>query len=142
MIPAFIRRIGIVSVVLGLVAFLFWLQRDVPSGLAFGAAAAWAVANLFVWTAVVVTAIRPGPRNVAAVLVWVTLKIMLLAGGFAALVVASPMSRASLVGVIAGISIVFVVALLAAVSALIMGVDLLTGKRTRSASDKDGSAGD
>ena len=110
----------------------YWASHDVAAGMAFGIAAAWAMANLVVWTGLVLSFLRPDPRNALVIFGWLSAKLLLLGGGFAGLLVAAPLRRGTALGVTAGVSMVLLVIVLTALGAAISGVDLLKGGQSRS----------
>ena len=131
--PGFVRRVLGVSFLLSAIFSAYWASHDLAAGTAFGIAAAWAMANLVVWTGLVLSFLRPEPRNAMVILGWLSAKLLLLGGGFAGLVVAAPLRRGTALGVTAGVSIVLLVIVLTALGAAMSGVDLLKGGQPRRA---------
>jgi F-type H+-transporting ATPase subunit a len=97
---------------------------------AFGASVAWAVLNVLVWSGLILTAFSPVSRKRLRVFGWISVKLLVIAGGFSLLVWASPLTRGQGFGVLVGISSVFLVALLTALGAWLTGTDLIDGRRS------------
>jgi hypothetical protein len=128
MIPQLVKKILAATAVICGVIFCYWVLRDAGAGVAFGVCSLWAMANLVVWSGLVVSYIRPGARPAGMVAGWLAAKVLLVVGGFAGLVAAAPMRPAVGWAILAGISSVLAVTVLTAIGAAIMGVDLLEGK--------------
>ncbi|MCX7718614.1 MAG: hypothetical protein N2111_09480 [Candidatus Sumerlaeaceae bacterium] len=128
--PRLVRRVLWVSVGLSLPLFCYWVLVDRASGLAFGAAAAWGVANLCVWAALIRASFsKHRLRRLFRVLLIVA-KLSLLAGGVIALYASRPHSAAMLLAVVLGVSMVLVSAVLTAGGAWLMGLDLAAEDET------------
>ncbi len=131
--PRFIRQVLGASFLLSVIFSAYWASHDMAAGMAFGIAAAWAMANIVVWSGLVLSFLRPEPRNGLIILGWVSAKFLLLGGGFVGLLVAAPLRRGTALGVTAGVSMVLLVIVLTALGAAISGVDLLKGGQPRNA---------
>jgi hypothetical protein len=129
MIPPLVRKILWATAALSGVVFSYWVLKDLGSGIAFGLATAWAMANVIVWAMLIVAYIRPGNRDTGRAMAWLAVKFVLLAAGFAALVAAAPMRPITGWAVLAGVSSVLLVTVLTAVGAALTGVDLLEGRK-------------
>jgi hypothetical protein len=122
--PRLIKGILWAAVGLSLPLFCYWVVMDTAAGLAFGAAAAWGVANLCVWTALIRASFSKHRRRRLFTMLLIAAKLGLLAGGGAALYASRPYhTPAVLLAVVLGISMVFVSAVLTAGGAWLMGVD-------------------
>jgi hypothetical protein len=138
MIPQLIKRIFITTGVSAALITLCICAAMPGAAACFAVAVCWALANLFVWTRLVLAIFTSGARHVSPVLGFLCGKLLLLAGGAWALYAASPFTRAEALAIIAGISLVFVVVALKALGARIAGVDLLAERRPEYAARKAG----
>jgi hypothetical protein len=121
MVPVFIWRVlkatGICAV---LIAPYLWVYHQ-SAALAFLISSAWMMANLVVWTAVIVTGIRPDREGKALPLLgFLSLKLMLLVGGVITLAQTAPHSRTRILAITGGITLTLLVLFLKALGGLIM----------------------
>lgn len=117
MIPKFVKSTCLWTAVLAVVACPYLLRFGHGASMAFALSTAWMIANLLVWTAVIVNSIRPGDRNPLFLLAALFAKLALLIGGVIAMRVFAPHTRAELMAIVAGISSILVVAVLKAIGA-------------------------
>lgn len=128
MIPKFIKRLIGATVLVALVIFIFLVAKDWRLAAGFGSATVWMLGNLAVWSVIAVTLTRPVPARRTRLFLLVVAKLLLLVLGVVGLSLASPLSRAQMLAVLAGITLVFLVAVLKALGALLTGADLFAGK--------------
>lgn len=131
--PGLVQRVLGVSFLMSAVVASFWASHDMGGGVAFAVSSLWAMANLVVWTGLVLSFLRPEPRNPLAIMAWLGAKLLLLAGGFAGLLAAAPLTKSMAWGVVLGVSAVLLVIVLTALGSAVTGVDFLRGGQARDA---------
>jgi hypothetical protein len=121
--PRLVRHILWVAVGLSVPLFCYWVLVDTRAGLAFGMAAAWGMANLGVWTALIRAFFSKHRLRRLFIVLLVAAKLSLLAAGVAALYASRPHTPAMLLAVVLGVSMVLVSGVLTAGGAWLIGVD-------------------
>jgi hypothetical protein len=125
MIPPFVKRIGVVTALVSAVVSAYMLLANWRAGAAFAVASLWSIANLLVWTAIIVVAFSNDSGKRMKLALMITGKILVLyVGGFLLLRAAAPLTPAQALGILGGISSVFIVAGLKAAGAWLTGRDV------------------
>ncbi len=103
MVPSAIVKLMKTSGVVGGLAAAVWSLWDWRAGVTFGLAVAWAMANVGVWTKLIQSVIVVGQRRRIQVLGWLGAKLFMLAGGFAAVWAAAPLSVSQTIALTVGV---------------------------------------
>lgn len=127
MIPGFIRRLIGATLVVAMVVLIFLVARDWRIGIYFAVSTLWMLGNLLIWTAISHMIVHPVLARRLWLLGLVGVKLLFLLLGVVALNLAPPVGRGQVLAVVAGITLVFFVAVLKAVGALLTGRDVLKG---------------
>lgn len=98
------------------------MNKDKGAGIVFGVTTVWMLANFLVWTVIMRCALVPKSEesNTLALFGALGAKLVLLASGIIALRVYAPYTKTELLGLVAGISSVLLIAFLRALSAKIV----------------------
>ena len=134
MVPVFIVRVLKATAISAvLIAPYLWVYHR-SAALAFLISCAWMMANLVVWTAVVLTGIRPDRDGKALPLLgFLAVKMLLLVGGVITLSQTAPHSRTRILAITGGITLVLLVLFLKALGAMIMAARTKTLERRKAA---------
>ncbi len=126
-VPGTIKRIVAATGVTAAMIGAFWIERDLRSAAVFALSAAWAIANIVVWSAFASIVVRDVAGK-GLLLIWLGLaKVGLFAGGLGALIWAAPLSRNERIGLVVGLSLTLLISLLMALGARIAGRDMADG---------------
>jgi hypothetical protein len=119
----------------GLLVVIVWSYltlRDWRVGVAFLGASLWAMANLVVWSLLIIASTTKDYAGKAfKVPLLILFKILVLVGGPVSLVFLRPTTRGQIYAILAGISAVIVVTGLKAVGAWLTGTDIFEGRTAK-----------
>jgi F-type H+-transporting ATPase subunit a len=103
MMPGLIRKTLLLCGIGGALVAVGWSLWDWRAALTFVLAVCWAMANILVWTQLIQQVVVVGPRRPLRVFGWLVAKLALLAGGFAAVWAAAPLSVGQTLGLTIGV---------------------------------------
>jgi hypothetical protein len=123
--PVFVKRLCIMTGIVSAVVAAYLLQIETRAGIIFAAAVFWSLANLWVWSFASGWILGKGPHRILKLTVLIVLKVLVLyVGGFLLLYRAAPLNAREALALVAGLAVVFLVALLKALGSWLLKRDL------------------